>query len=423
VANGDTGLVANDHYHRYVSDIGLMKDLGAKAYRFSVSWTRLFPNGDKVAEPRGFAFYNKLIDELIVQGIEPVLTLFHWDLPQPLQDQGGWANREILDAFEFYATEVAKAFGDRVKRFSPINEPWVHSWLGYGMGYHAPGIADFKQAIAASHHTVVAHNRSVKAIKAVHPEALVGPVLSQTLPDVDDYTDPKQMRAAAAIDATQNLFWMDAILRGEYPELVWELYGEDLRDVVKPGDLDVVTNDWLGVNYYNNARVGHEVPADHETRFRIVDRLLGYAVEGQTSGEETDMGWPITPHGLGSLLVRWTREYGSLLPQLFITENGVAYDDVPGADSRVRDERRIKYFNDHLLSVSDAIERGANVGGFFAWSLMDNFEWAMGFGMRFGLILVDFETQERAIKDSGHWYRKVVESNGETLVRRKSFFA
>ncbi|MEO0049222.1 MAG: hypothetical protein RL556_554, partial [Actinomycetota bacterium] len=151
--------------------------------------------------------------------------------------------------------------------------------------------------------------------------------------------------------------------------------------------------------------------------------LLGYAVEGQTSGEETDMGWPITPHGLGSLLVRWTREYGSLLPQLFITENGVAYDDVPGADSRVRDERRIKYFNDHLLSVSDAIERGANVGGFFAWSLMDNFEWAMGFGMRFGLILVDFETQERAIKDSGHWYRKVVESNGETLVRRKSFFA
>lgn len=423
VANGDTGEVANDHYHRYVEDIALMKQLGAKAYRFSVSWSRLFPKGDEVAEPRGFAFYNRLIDELLANSIEPVLTLFHWDLPQPLQDKGGWANRETVDAFEFYAGEVAKAFGDRVKRFSPINEPWVMSWLGYGMGYHAPGITDYAQAIAASHHTVVAHNRAVKAIKAVYPNALVGPVLSQTLPDVDDYTDPKQMRAAEAIDATQNLFWMDALLRGEYPPLVWELYGDDLRKVVKPGDLEVVKNDWLGVNYYFNARVGHEVAADHETRFRIIDQFLGYAVEGQTSGEETDMGWPITPHGLGSLLVRWTREYGDLLPQLFITENGVAYDTVPDADGKVRDDKRISYFNDHLLSIRDAIERGANVGGYFAWSLMDNFEWAMGFGMRFGLIYVDFKTQERIIKESGHWYRKTIETNGTELARRKSFFA
>lgn len=423
VANSDSGKVANDHYHRYVEDVQLMKQLGVNAYRLSISWTRLFPKGDSQRNEKGFEFYNKLIDELLSNGIEPVITLFHWDLPQPLQDVGGWANRATVDAIEFYAGEVAKAFGDRVKRFAPINEPWVFSWLGYGMGYHAPGLSDYRLAIRASHHTVVAHNRMLKAIKAVRPDALVGPVLSQTIPDIDDYTDPKQMRAAQAVDATQNLFWMDAFFKGQYPDLVWELYGDDLKEVVLEGDLEVVDNDWLGVNYYNNARIGHEVAADHETRFRVIDKLLGYAVEGQTSGEETDMGWPITPHGIGSLLVRWTREYGDLVPQMFITENGVAYSDGPAADGHIHDERRIKYINDHLLSVRDAIDRGADVGGYFAWSMMDNFEWAMGYGMRFGLIWVDFENQQRIIKDSGHWYRKTIESNGEQLTRRKSFFA
>lgn len=423
VANSDNGLVANDHYHRYVEDVAMMKEMGTKAYRFSVAWSRLFPAGDTVREQRGFDFYSKLIDELIANGIEPVLTLYHWDLPQPLQDKGGWANREILDSFEFYATEVAKAFGDRVKRFTPINEPWVVTWLGYGMGYHAPGIADYSQAIAAAHHTVVAHNRAVKAIKSVYPTALVGPVLNQTMPDVDDITDPQQMRAAYALDAQQNLFWMDGIFRGEYPQLVWEMYGDHLSNVVKPEDLEVVENDWLGINFYNNARIGHEVAPDHPTRLRILDELLGYAVEGQTEGEETDMGWPFTPHGLGDLLVRWTREYGRLVPQMFITENGVAYSTGLSADGKCHDENRIRYYNDHILSMRDAIERGADVGGYFAWSLMDNFEWAMGYGMRFGLVHVDFETQKRTIKDSGFWYRECIETNGQNLVRKQSFFA
>ena len=418
VANGDNGMVANDHYHRYLDDIQIMKDLGVKAYRFSISWTRLFPKGDDVREERGFDFYNRLINAIVAAGLEPVATLYHWDLPQPLQDQGGWANRAILEPFEKYAVAVAEAFGDRVTRFTPINEPMVLSWLGYGMGVHAPGIADSNQAIAASHHTIVAHNRALRAIKSVRPNALVGPVLSQSQADVDDITDPKQMEAAAVSDALGNLFWMDGIFRGKYSDLTLKIFGERLTKHIHPGDLDVVENDWLGVNFYFNTRIGHEVPADHPTRARILDEFCGFAVESQAQGMLTDMGWPITPHGLGDLLVRWTREYGELLPPLYVTENGVAYDDGLSADGEVHDDRRIAYLNDHLLSIESALARGADVRGYFQWSLMDNFEWAEGFNKRFGIVHVDYASQVRTVKDSGKFYAKVVETNGECLTRK-----
>ena len=356
---------------------------------------------------------NQLIDELIANDITPVITLYHWDLPQALQDKGGWANREIVAAFEFFAEEVAKEFGHRVKRFSPINEPWVVSWLGYGMGVHAPGIQDMGQAVAASHHTVMAHNAALKAIKREAPNALVGPVLNQAMPDVDDIFDPEQMRAAQAMDAQQNLFWMDGIFRGEYPALVWELYGDHLKKVVQPGDLEVVENDWLGINYYFNARIGHRVSKEHFSRARVIDQLLPYAVEAQSQGPLTDMGWPVTPNGIGDLLVRWTREYGDKVPQMFITENGCAYATGPDANGVVNDQPRIEYLNDHLYNVQDAISRGADVGGYFQWSLMDNFEWAEGYSKRFGLIHVDFETQKRTLRNSAKLYSKIIRNNGD----------
>ena len=418
VANGDTGMVANDHYHRYLDDIQVMKDLGVKAYRFSIAWTRLFPKGDEVREERGFDFYNRLIDALLAAGIEPVATLYHWDLPQPLQDRGGWANREILGPFEHYVRAAAEAFGDRVTRFAPINEPWVMSWLGYGSGVHAPGVADFDQAIAASHHTVVAHNLAVRTIKSVRPNALVGPVLSQSHPDVDDITDPTQMKAAAIFDAFTNQFWMDAIFRGRYSDAVLDLFGERLTKHIHPGDLDIVANDWLGVNFYFNTRIGHEVAMDHPSRARFIDELAGFAVESQAQGDLTDMGWPITPHGLGDLLVRWTREYGDVIPPMYVTENGVAYDTGISEDGLVHDDRRIDYLNNHLLSIESAISRGADVRGYFQWSLMDNFEWAEGFNKRFGIVHVDFDTQVRTVKESGKFYAKVVETNGECLTRK-----
>lgn len=418
VINGENGLVANDHYHLYKDDVALMKGLGVKAYRFSIAWSRLFPAGDTVREERGFDFYNKLIDELVAAGIEPVVTLYHWDLPQALEDKGGWASREILDAFEFYAGAVADAFGDRVKMFSPINEPWCVAWLGYGLGIHAPGLQDYDKAIVVAHHTVVAHNRATKAIKASRPDALVGPVLNQSLADVDDISDPAQRRAAQVFDTIQNTFWMDGIFRGDYPATAYEIYGSALTDAIKPGDLETVKNDWLGINFYNNVRIGYQVSPTESGPAGLVEHFAGFAVESAPLGELTDMGWPITPHGLGNLLSRWTREYAGVVPPIFITENGAAFGEEPDANGEVKDDRRISYLNDHILEVGKAIQRGANVGGYFQWSLMDNFEWAEGYGKRFGIVHVDYETQKRTLKNSAKFYAELIATNGESLRRR-----
>lgn len=416
IKNGDTGEIAIDHYNRFREDIALMKSLGVKAYRFSFAWARLFPNGDDVREERGFAFYDALVNELLEAGIEPVATLYHWDLPQPLEDAGGWPTRAVLEPFEKYAFEMGKHFGDRIKIWAPINESWVMSWLGYGTGVHAPGRSNFDDAIRASHHTVVAHNLALKALKSANPNLLVGPVLSQTMPDVDDVFDPFQIKAATYMDVHQNKFWMDAFFRGEYPDLAYEMFGQVLRDVIQPGDLEVLRNDWVGINYYFSSRVGHEVPMNHPTRGRIFDKLVGISFEGAPTTEVTDMGWPITPQGLGDLCIRWTREYGFSLPPIYITENGVAYDTDKGADGKIHDTKRINYLNDHLRSVRDAISAGADIRGYFQWSLFDNFEWGYGFEKRFGIVHVDFKTQERTPKDSAAWYTNVIKSNGDSLI-------
>jgi beta-glucosidase len=415
ISDGNTGAVAIDHYHRFKEDVAIMKQLGVKAYRFSFAWARLFPAGDSVREQRGFDFYDSLIDELLEAGIEPVATLYHWDLPQTLEDAGGWPSRSILEPFENYAYEMGKHFGDRVKFWAPINEAWVLSWLGYGTGVHAPGRTNYQDAIRAAHHTVVADNLANRALKRANPDLKVGVVMSQTMPDVDDIFDPFQIKVAKYLDAHQNLFWMDAFFKGEYPEMVYEMFGDTLRDVIQPGDLDLVERDFAGINYYFNNRVGHEVPKNHPTRGRILDQLMGFYFEAAPTTHTTDMGWPITPQGLGDLCVRWTREYENL-PPIYITENGVAYDIGLSDEGEVHDPKRIEYLNDHLRSIRSAIARGADVRGYMQWSLFDNFEWGYGFSKRFGIVHVDFETQVRTPKDSAKFYSEVIRTNGGSLI-------
>ena len=416
VARGESGDVAVDHYHRWPQDLDLMKSLGMQGYRFSVAWTRMFPDGDGRREERGFEFYDRLINGMLERGIKPFPTLFHWDLPQALQDKGGWESRETAIRFAEFAKAFAEHFGDRIDAIATINEPWVFGWLGHALGYHAPGLESHEAAIRASHHTVLAHNLAYDAIKSVRPEIQVGMALSQSLPDVDDITDPDQIRAAALFDANQNTFWMDGILRGQYPKLALDTYGQTLQEVMKPGDLVAGKLDWLGINYYFNTRIGPRVSLDNPSRVRVIDKFLGYGNDSNPVGTLTDMNWPITPNGMSSLLMRWKREYQEALPPIFITENGVAYDDEPGADGKVHDQRRSDYLNLHLLEVAKAIDSGVDVRGYFLWSFLDNFEWAVGYAKRFGIVHVNYETQVRTVKDSANFYSEVARSRGSNLV-------
>ena len=415
VAHGDTGDIANDHYHRFPQDIALMKELGLQGYRFSFAWPRMFPLGDGVREERGFDFYDRLIDSVLEAGIEPLATLYHWDLPQALEDKGGWVHRDIVSRFADYSTAVVERFGDRVKKFTPINEPWVVAWLGHGIGIHAPGIKDRASAFAAAHHTVLAHAASTNAMRAVRSDILTGPVLNQANYVPDDVNDPFQVHTAEVLDAVQNRFWMDAFMYGSYPEILLKEFGEELNAVIKDGDLQAATikNNFIGINFYFDSRVGAEVKGLDQ--WHSISSLFGAASDETPSGPLTDMGWPLTPEGLENLLVRWHKEHGDKLPDLYVTENGVAYGDGPDSEGRIRDLRRIDYLRTHLKAVSKAIDQGSPVKGYYQWSLMDNFEWALGYEKRFGIIYVDFDTQERIIKDSGYWYRDQIRSNGAEI--------
>ena len=409
--NGDRGDVACDMYHRYPADIEIMRGLGIKGYRLSISWSRLFPNGDEVREERGFAFYDNLINNLLAQGITPYITLYHWDLPQALEDKGGWRSRETVAAFGKYAAAVAAHFGDRVKHFAPINEPWCVAWLGHGLGVHAPGISDRATAFKVAHHTVIAHATAVNAMRAVRSDLKIGPVLNQANYPADDPSDPVQAHASAILDAVQNRWWMDAIFYGKYPEILVEEFGSEFLDAILPGDMELAQtpNDWLGINYYFDTRVGASDSA--KTVEFDNSALLGLTIDSTPVGELTDMGWPITPAGLSGMLVRWHKEFGERLPQIFITENGCAYPDGPDQNGKINDQRRISYLDKHLNALLDAIAQGVNIGGYFQWSLLDNFEWSLGYQKRFGIVHVDYNTQKRTPKESAHWYSEVIKAN------------
>ncbi len=401
VRAGDTGDVACDHYHRYREDVALMADLGVTAYRFSVAWPRVIPDGDGAVNPAGLGFYDRLVDELLGYGIEPWPTLYHWDLPQALQDRGGWAARDTVDAFARYAGAVSAALGDRVGHWITHNEPWVAAFVGHVEGVHAPGVRDWPTALAAAHHLLLSHGRAVPIIRANAPGAQVG-ISLDCRPALPASDDPADHAAHRHFDGFRNRWFLDAVCGRGYPDDMVAAYRARGRFAgaappsIANGDLDEIAAplDFLGVNYYTSIRVaaGHDETED-----------AGVPPGPEPPPGHTEMGWEITPPALGDYLLRLHRDYAPA--QLVITENGASYSDGPDADGRVRDERRIAYIDAHLAEVQRAIAGGAPVGGYFVWSLLDNFEWAHGYSQRFGLVWVDFETGARIPKDSYRWYR------------------
>ncbi|RIV37991.1 GH1 family beta-glucosidase [Micromonospora radicis] len=393
VVDGSNGDVACDHYHRYAEDIALMAGLGVTAYRFSVAWPRVLPTGTGAVNPPGLDFYERLVDGLLEQGIDPVATLFHWDLPQPVQDAGGWLNRDTAHRFAEYADLVAARLGDRVKLWITLNEPFIHMSLGHGTGEHAPGAALLFDAFPVAHHQLLGHGLAVAALRARCGAPVA--IANNYSPVRPVGTDPADLAAAAGYEALHNRLFTDPLLGRGYPtELGFD------ESVVRDGDLDVIAAplDVLGVNYYNPTGVrapeeGSPLP------FELVP-LDGYP--------RTAFDWPVAPDGLRELLDWLHRRYGPDLPPIQITESGCAYDDTPDAEGRVPDPDRIAYLDGHLRAVHAAMADGVDVTGYFVWSLLDNWEWAEGFTKRFGLVHVDFATGARTPKSSYSWLREAI---------------
>lgn len=414
VVNGDSGDIACDHYNRFEEDIALMKDLGVSAYRFSIAWSRLFPQGDSVREERGFIFYNRLIDSLIAAGIEPMVTLYHWDLPQALEDKGGWADRSIIDAFADYAAACAEAFGDRITTWITINEPWCVSWLGYSNGVHAPGKKDFTLAIAASHHTALAHAAAARAIRKASPAAVVGLTVNMNNIHNESPHDQEVVDFVDLNDANLNRWWIDAFSTGRYPKNLVDAYGDRMNGLVHVGDQELlrVQTDFLGINYYCDGFVRSPRPEDKpaiEGGFMPFPQRVDGSAPAHLSEDLTAMGWVVTPAGLGELVKRVHRDWPQI-PYIVITENGSSYDDTK-IDGEVVDTKRTAYLEAHLQSLQRAINDGVPVRGYFAWSLLDNFEWAEGYAKRFGIVHVDYKTFERTPKASFKKYKEIIATN------------
>lgn len=407
VDNGDTGDVACDHYHRVADDVALMAELGLQTYRFSIAWPRVIPDGRTRPSRSGIDWYHRLIDLLLEHDITPCPTLFHWDLPSGLEEIGGFRNRDTVSWFADYAALMAQEFGDRVTMWSTFNEPWCYAYLGHASGVHAPGLRDPLAAVTVAHHQLLAHGLAVQSMRAERDGLAMGivinpsPVKSEGSPEADP-------AAIELIDGIHNRWWFDSVLTGSYPDDVIEQYG-DLARAVQPGDLDTIAQplDWLGINYYFDMLVCRS--EDGEDTLRNYPTVGGHRPSPERP-EHTDMGWPITPDGFTELLVRLDNDYPNL-PPLYITENGCAYDD-PVVGGRVADERRIDYLDRHLRAVLDAMEQGVDVRGYYQWSLLDNFEWALGYAKRFGIVHVDFDTLERTPRDSAWWYRDVINRHG-----------
>ncbi|MEV0582104.1 GH1 family beta-glucosidase [Nonomuraea sp. NPDC050310] len=408
VAGGDTGETATGHYHRYREDVALMRSLGLGAYRFSVAWPRVQPDGGGAVNPLGLGFYDRLVDELLAGDITPYVTLYHWDLPQALEDRGGWANRDTAYRFAEYAQAVHDKLGDRVREWTTLNEPWVAAFLGYGNGVHAPGRAEPADALRAAHHLLLAHGLGTKVLREAGAERIMLVINSAPVFTPAQVHDPAapvseaDAEAVARIDALLTRQFLDPALRGSYPEELVAAHAPHVRD----GDLELINQpiDLVGINYYNPTVVeaAPGTPADpawpgsQGVRFCPVD------------GPATAMGWPIVPSGLSRLLVRLGRDYPEV--GLMVTENGAAFDDTV-EDGRVHDADRLDYLRTHLRAVHDAIGEGADVRGYLVWSLLDNFEWAEGYRKRFGIVHVDYGTLTRTPKDSALWYRDAVSAN------------
>lgn len=390
--NGDTGDVACDHFHRYREDFNLMADLGVDAYRFSISWPRIQPDGIAV-EPRGLDFYDRLVDSMLEHGIEPSATVFHWDSPLALEANGGWQNRDIVGRFAEYSRLVGERLSDRVTRWFTLNEMVVFTLLGHGIGVHAPGKALGFDALTVAWHQLLAHGESVKALRAAGAKEVGIANNHCEVRPIDDSAEAKG--AADLFDLIYNWVFLDPILKGEWP--LAGFIDPDIQD----GDLAAISTpiDFLGVNSYNPTFVGAPAPGS-ELPFDLDVEPTGF--------EKNDFGWPIIPDGFTKMLVGLKERYGDKLPPIYITENGGAFNETPGTDGRVRDQRRIDYTEAHLGALLDAMAAGVDVRGYFHWSFMDNFEWAEGYSQRFGLTFVDYATGQRIPKDSFDWYRRVI---------------
>jgi beta-glucosidase len=410
VLGGDNGDVAIDHYHRYREDVALMAGLGLQAYRFSVSWPRVQPGG---TGPVRTDFYDRLVDELLAQGIEPWPTLYHWDLPQELEDAGGWPARATAERFADYAIAVHDRLSDRVRHWTSLNEPWCSAFLGYASGVHAPGRREPAAAVRAAHHLMLGHGLAARALRAAGSQVGITINLYAVTPATPS---PSDREAARKIDALQNRFFADPLLLGRYPaDLV-----DDLRQVtgfehVLDGDLETISTpiDALGINYYTRHVVtgaagargsdGHGGGADNDASPWVGDPDVGFVGRGLPV---TAMGWEVDPAGLTEVLVRVHRDYPPV--PLYVTENGAAFDDRPDPDGSVHDPDRVAYLDGHLRACAAAVGAGVPLKGYFCWSLFDNFEWSWGYTRRFGLVYVDFPTQTRVPKTSARWYSGLI---------------
>jgi beta-glucosidase len=418
VFGGDTGDVAADHYHRYRDDVALMSELGVNSYRFSVSWSRVIPTGVGPLNPEGVDFYSRLVDELLERGITPALTLYHWDLPQELQDAGGWASRDTAYRFADYAAALAGVLGDRVNFWTTLNEPWCSAFLGYAAGVHAPGHTSGAEALAAVHHLLLGHGLAIQNLRSALPSSAqlaitLNPAVAR--PATDSAEDAK---AASKVDGLQNRIWWEPLFDGRYPDDVRE-FTAAVTDwsYVREGDLEIISTpfDVLGVNYYNPVVVGYYSGTGERSQADGHGDGAGETWPGcrdvqflDLPGRHTAMGWPVDASGLRELLERLWREYRK---PMLVTENGAAYDDVVSTEGEIHDVERTQYIREHLAAIHDAISSGADVRGYYLWSLLDNFEWAYGYSKRFGIVRVDFDSQERTVKDSGRFYSSVVRAN------------
>ncbi|OLZ69831.1 beta-glucosidase [Streptomyces sp. IMTB 2501] len=418
-AGGETGDIAVDHYHRYRDDVALMAGLGVNAYRFSVSWPRVQPTGRGPAIQMGLDFYRRLVDELLAHGIKPALTLYHWDLPQELEDAGGWPQRDTAFRFAEYAQLVGEALGDRVEQWITLNEPWCSAFLGYGSGVHAPGRTDPEDALRAAHHLNLAHGLAASALRSVMParNEIAISLNSSVIRPLSQ--DPADAAAARRIDDLANGIFHGPLLHGAYPSSLLSATAPVTDwSFVLDGDTRTINVplDALGLNYYTPALVsaasGETQPGPRTDGHGASDHSPWPGADDvrfhQTPGERTEMGWTIDPTGLYDLVMRYTREAPGL--PLYVTENGAAYDDKPDPDGRVHDPERIAYLRGHLSAVHRALTDGADVRGYYLWSLMDNFEWSYGYGKRFGAVYVDYGTLERTPKSSARWYGEAARS-------------
>jgi beta-glucosidase len=431
VINADNGDVACDHYHRYRDDVALMKELGLQTYRFSTSWARVHPDGGAVNRA-GVDFYSRLVDELLDAGIRPWPTLYHWDLPQALEERGGWTARDTVDRFAEFAVTMHEALGDRVDTWTTLNEPWCSSFLSYTAGAHAPGRQSVRDGVLASHHLLLAHGRAAEALRARDVDVQVGITLNLTVADAADPSDPADVDAARRIDGQFNRWFLDTLRLGAYPaDIVEDIRAVDADAIaeferaVQPGDLETISGplDFLGVNYYHGELVsGSPAPVPPPAGEAPTDRVTGSpfpsheGIHWHDRGlPRTNMGWEVQPEGLTRLLGRVAGDLPGT--PLYVTENGASYDDVV-ADGAVDDPERTEFVRAHVSAVLDAIECGVDVRGYFYWSLFDNYEWAWGYAKRFGIVHVDYDTQQRIVKRSGLEYARIIAARAVDMPAR-----